>query len=152
MLTCKMHPKNPRVLFRLLRCLHEHAFFPPPSNCRQIKTIEESNYLYNALGIAIQTIYDSKTSCEADPTRVDAGDPQKEVAQNMKRLLATTSECVCVCVCVYVCVYVCVCVCVCVGVWVWVWVCVWVCVCVCVCWILKKTLLWATLLFSASMR
>eukprot|EP00054_Salpingoeca_dolichothecata_P023489 m.156743 g.156743 ORF g.156743 m.156743 type:complete len:1139 (-) comp24699_c0_seq7:130-3546(-) len=56
----------------------------------KIKTIEMSPYLTNTLGVAVQTIYEAKSSCEVDPTRINGADPQREIQQNWKKLLANT--------------------------------------------------------------
>ena len=52
----------------------------------KLKTIEESRYLQNALGAAVQNIYDSKSSCEVDTTRLESSDLSKELNANLRRL------------------------------------------------------------------
>ena len=59
----------------------------------KLQTIERSTYLENTLAETVQYIYDSKQSCEVDPTRIQNSerDPGK-VAGGMKRLQAITAE------------------------------------------------------------
>ncbi|EGD82365.1 hypothetical protein PTSG_03032 [Salpingoeca rosetta] len=53
----------------------------------KIITIHEGRYLQQALAMPIQTIYDTRASCELDPTRITASDVTKERNSNYKRLL-----------------------------------------------------------------
>jgi hypothetical protein len=48
--------------------------------------MNESRYLQNALGVAVQTIYDMRASCEVDTTRIDPSDIARELPANTKRL------------------------------------------------------------------
>eukprot|EP00730_Choanoeca_flexa_P004915 TRINITY_DN11840_c0_g1_i2.p1 TRINITY_DN11840_c0_g1~~TRINITY_DN11840_c0_g1_i2.p1 ORF type:complete len:1122 (+),score=292.68 TRINITY_DN11840_c0_g1_i2:129-3494(+) len=48
--------------------------------------IHQGNYLEDTLGVHVQSIYDLKSSCELDPTRIQAADMQKELAANASRL------------------------------------------------------------------
>jgi len=60
-------------------------------------TIETSNYLADTLGGIIESIFDSRLSCEVDPLRVLYGDP-REVANGCQRLesiCTATFEAIC---------------------------------------------------------
>ena len=48
--------------------------------------MNESRYLQNDLGVAVQTIYDMRASCEVDTTRIDPSDIARELPANTKRL------------------------------------------------------------------
>eukprot|EP00042_Codosiga_hollandica_P050195 m.594931 g.594931 ORF g.594931 m.594931 type:complete len:1080 (-) comp58037_c0_seq2:86-3325(-) len=62
----------------------------------RMKTVDGGRYLEHALGPTIRSIYEAKPNCEVDITRLSsqqAGDQQKELQANWKRLLQYTNLC-----------------------------------------------------------